>query len=192
MAENAKAEALNAEKLEKERELKQLKETAGASGHQHLNVCEICGAYLSSSDNDRRLADHFQGKLHVGYDQLRQMLDAWRKRGPLEGITASGQPNDLGDKQRSRDKEESSRHRDDDRARDRDRDHRDRHKRDYDDRHERRDRDRGRRHDDYDDRDSKRHRKCKARINIVKLHYLISIFQVPCKILYYILSMLNL
>ncbi|KAI9600225.1 hypothetical protein H4Q26_000002 [Puccinia striiformis f. sp. tritici PST-130] len=59
MAELAKAEALKAEKLEKERELQQLTETSGASGHQKLRVCDICGAYLSILDSDRRLADHF-------------------------------------------------------------------------------------------------------------------------------------
>ena len=63
MAELAKAEALKSEKQEKERELQQLTETSGASGHQKLRVCDICGAYLSILDSDRRLADHFGGKV---------------------------------------------------------------------------------------------------------------------------------
>lgn len=79
----AKAEALKAEKQEKERELQNLTETSGASGHQKLRVCDICGAYLSILDSDRRLADHFGGKMHLGYHQLRQMMDEWRTRGPL-------------------------------------------------------------------------------------------------------------
>lgn len=63
MTQLTKAEALKTEKLEKERELQQLIETAGASGHQKLRVCDICGAYLSVLDSDRRLADHFGGKV---------------------------------------------------------------------------------------------------------------------------------
>lgn len=65
MTQLTKAEALKSEKLEKERELQQLIETAGASGHQKLRVCDICGAYLSVLDSDRRLADHFGGKVRT-------------------------------------------------------------------------------------------------------------------------------
>jgi hypothetical protein len=46
-----------------QRELQQLTDTSGASGHQKLRVCEVCGAYLSVLDSDRRLADHFGGKV---------------------------------------------------------------------------------------------------------------------------------
>lgn len=65
MTQLTKAEALKSEKQEKERELQQLTETSGASGHQKLRVCDICGAYLSVLDSDRRLADHFGGKVRV-------------------------------------------------------------------------------------------------------------------------------
>jgi hypothetical protein len=54
------------QKEEKERELKALSDTSGPSGHQKLQVCDTCGAYLSRLDNDRRLADHFYGKMHMG------------------------------------------------------------------------------------------------------------------------------
>lgn len=63
MAELAKAEALKAEKQDKEAELKRITENSGASGHQKLRVCDVCGAYLSMLDSDRRLADHFGGKV---------------------------------------------------------------------------------------------------------------------------------
>ena len=52
-----------AEKEERERELRALSDTGGPSGHQKLQVCDVCGAYLSRLDNDRRLADHFYGKM---------------------------------------------------------------------------------------------------------------------------------
>ncbi|KAL3650109.1 hypothetical protein CASFOL_006512 [Castilleja foliolosa] len=57
---------------------------------QKLRVCDICGAFLSVYDRllgpvfrglllqlknvDRRLADHFGGKLHLGYIQIREKL----------------------------------------------------------------------------------------------------------------------
>ncbi|GAA6027064.1 hypothetical protein JCM8097_006082 [Rhodosporidiobolus ruineniae] len=83
MTQLTKAEALKAEKQEKERELQHLTDTAGASGHQKLRVCDICGAYLSILDSDRRLADHFGGKMHLGYHQLRELMEEWKARGPL-------------------------------------------------------------------------------------------------------------
>lgn len=41
---------------------------------QKLRVCDICGAFLSIYDSDRRLADHFGGKLHIGYVQIRRKM----------------------------------------------------------------------------------------------------------------------
>lgn len=41
---------------------------------QKLRVCDSCGAFLSVYDSDRRLADHFGGKLHLGYMQIREKL----------------------------------------------------------------------------------------------------------------------
>ncbi|KAF2472555.1 LUC7-domain-containing protein [Lindgomyces ingoldianus] len=60
------------EKEDRERDLKSLADTGGPSGHQKLQVCDVCGAYLSRLDNDRRLADHFYGKMHLGYAQMRK------------------------------------------------------------------------------------------------------------------------
>ncbi|KAL5208651.1 hypothetical protein ABZP36_033086 [Zizania latifolia] len=41
---------------------------------QKLRLCDICGAFLSVYDSDRRLADHFGGKLHMGYMLIREKL----------------------------------------------------------------------------------------------------------------------
>jgi len=79
MRELAAVEALKIEKAEKERELQNLTDTSGASGHQKLRVCDVCGAYLSVLDSDRRLADHFGGKMHLGYHELRKMLEEFKK-----------------------------------------------------------------------------------------------------------------
>ena len=69
-----KVDALKSERSEKEKELQTLQENSGASGHQKLRVCDVCGAYLSILDSDRRLADHFSGKMHMGYQRLRDLL----------------------------------------------------------------------------------------------------------------------
>uniref|UniRef100_L7JEM6 Uncharacterized protein n=1 Tax=Pyricularia oryzae (strain P131) TaxID=1143193 RepID=L7JEM6_PYRO1 len=68
-----------AAKAEREKELRALADTGGPSGHQKLQVCDVCGAYLSRLDNDRRLADHFYGKMHLGYAQMRKTYDAFPK-----------------------------------------------------------------------------------------------------------------
>lgn len=47
---------------------------------QKLQACEVCGAYLSHLDNDRRLADHFIGKIHMGYATLRGEMSKWDKQ----------------------------------------------------------------------------------------------------------------
>ncbi|KAK9087940.1 hypothetical protein Syun_030334 [Stephania yunnanensis] len=47
---------------------------------QKLRVCDICGAFLSVYDSDRRLADHFGGKLHLGYMQIREKLAELQNR----------------------------------------------------------------------------------------------------------------
>lgn len=41
---------------------------------QKLRVCEVCSAYLGIHDNDIRLADHFGGKLHLGFMAIREKL----------------------------------------------------------------------------------------------------------------------
>jgi hypothetical protein len=78
-----------AAKADREKELKALSETSGPSGHQKLQVCDVCGAYLSRLDNDRRLADHFFGKMHLGFAQMRKAYDAFPKE--MRGRGGGGQ-----------------------------------------------------------------------------------------------------
>jgi len=47
---------------------------------QKLRVCEVCSAYLGLHDNDCRLADHFGGKLHLGFLSLREECDKLEKQ----------------------------------------------------------------------------------------------------------------
>jgi hypothetical protein len=48
---------------------------ASSYQQQKLRVCEVCSAYLGIHDNDHRLADHFGGKLHLGFIKIREKLD---------------------------------------------------------------------------------------------------------------------
>ncbi|XP_056593281.1 LUC7 domain-containing protein isoform X1 [Triplophysa dalaica] len=74
------------EKVEKTRTLKKEAEDiyrnsmpASSFQQQKLRVCEVCSAYLGLHDNDRRLADHFGGKLHIGFIEIREKLEKLRK-----------------------------------------------------------------------------------------------------------------
>src|ERR1700753_4044784 len=79
MSELFKVRSAKHQKETCERELKNLSDTSGPSGHQKLQVCDVCGAYLSRLDNDRRLADHFYGKMHLGYAQMRKTYETLQK-----------------------------------------------------------------------------------------------------------------
>lgn len=58
---------------------------ASSFQQQKLRVCEVCSAYLGLHDNDRRLADHFGGKLHLGFIQIREKLDQLKVRPSFSG-----------------------------------------------------------------------------------------------------------
>ncbi|CAL8085431.1 unnamed protein product [Calicophoron daubneyi] len=64
---------LNQQKAQFETELRTAIPTSTYQ-QQKLRVCEVCSAYLGVHDNDRRLADHFGGKLHLGFIQIRNRL----------------------------------------------------------------------------------------------------------------------
>ncbi|XP_057435804.1 uncharacterized protein LOC130728366 [Lotus japonicus] len=129
---------------------------------QKLRVCDICGAFLSVYDSDRRLADHFGGKLHLGYMQIREKLEELqeernksRKLDRHEDRRSKERSRDR-DREPSRDRERGESH---ERGRDIDRRSRDR------DRHH--DRDRGYDRDRNGDRnrsyDSRSHRRSRSR-----------------------------
>ncbi|XP_044538385.1 putative RNA-binding protein Luc7-like 2 isoform X2 [Gracilinanus agilis] len=52
---------------------------ASSFQQQKLRVCEVCSAYLGLHDNDRRLADHFGGKLHLGFIEIREKLQELKR-----------------------------------------------------------------------------------------------------------------
>ncbi|KAH0631816.1 hypothetical protein JD844_019650 [Phrynosoma platyrhinos] len=59
-------EKVRAKKKEAEEEYRNSM-PASSFQQQKLRVCEVCSAYLGLHDNDRRLADHFGGKLHLAH-----------------------------------------------------------------------------------------------------------------------------
>ena len=65
-----------------------------------MRVCEVCSAYLGIHDNDVRLADHFGGKLHLGFLSIREKLVELEK-------TAAPRKKDI-DRSRNRSSYESS------------------------------------------------------------------------------------
>ena len=64
------------------------KKSAGSSlaNKQRLRVCDICGAFLSLNDSDERLADHFGGRVHLGYLAIRQKLTVLRPDAPRSAL----------------------------------------------------------------------------------------------------------
>ncbi|CAH2352518.1 protein Luc7p [[Candida] railenensis] len=73
--ESVKLNELCKKREELAEQARNLVENVGQSAQQKLQVCEQCGAYLSRLDSDRRLADHFIGKIHLGYVQMRSAYE---------------------------------------------------------------------------------------------------------------------
>ncbi|XP_050569877.1 putative RNA-binding protein Luc7-like 1 isoform X4 [Cygnus atratus] len=97
-------EKVRAKKKEAEEEYRNSM-PASSFQQQKLRVCEVCSAYLGLHDNDRRLADHFGGKLHLGFIQIREKLDQLRK------TVAEKQEKRNQDRLRRREERERDRHR---------------------------------------------------------------------------------
>lgn len=171
-------ENLRKQKVEAEQDYKNSM-PASTYQQQKLRVCEVCSAYLGIHDNDRRLADHFGGKLHLGFIKIRENLAELEKTmevrralkreakmleiangGGVEKKEISGfGRRDVEERRREREKDRGDRDRRRDRSRSRDRRRRSRSR----DRHRRRrsysrDRDRHRRHRRSRSRDRRRSR----------------------------------
>ncbi|OQV26117.1 putative RNA-binding protein Luc7-like 1 [Hypsibius exemplaris] len=132
-AENQGAEGNVEESLKMMEEVEKLKEEkrkaemdyrnsmpASTYQQQKLRVCEICSAYLGIHDNDRRLADHFGGKLHLGFIKLRDKLAA------LEKLTEAKAEKRRVEREENRGRTSPERSDRSDRDRERDRDRRNR------------------------------------------------------------------
>ncbi|XP_024535839.1 luc7-like protein 3 [Selaginella moellendorffii] len=47
---------------------------------KRMQVCEICGAMQASTDTEKRLASHLEGRQHVGYLKIRNTLEELRRK----------------------------------------------------------------------------------------------------------------
>lgn len=81
---------LNDMKNDLHRELKVTVGLESNSQQQKLRVCETCSACLSMFDSDKRLADHFAGKMHLGFVKIREKLAELAKKGIPGGRSARG------------------------------------------------------------------------------------------------------
>jgi len=150
----SKIETLRNERTAAQAEAKRIEEEKRATHPESkLRMCEQCGAFLSIYDNETRLADHFMGKLHIGYVKIREMhakLAATRragdKREDMRGRARDSRPEERRDirpeERRDSRPEERRDSRPEERPSDRERSDRDRSDRDRSDR-DRSDRDRG-------------------------------------------------
>lgn len=94
---------LRAKKVQAEQEYR-ASMPASSYQQQKLRVCEVCSAYLGIHDNDIRLADHFGGKLHLGFMAIRDKLTELEK-------TAGPRKNDMKKSgRRERDHDDGSRY----------------------------------------------------------------------------------
>mgnify|MGYP003729577829 CR=1 FL=1 len=137
------SERIKKERAVAEAEYRKVSRPASSHQQQNLRVCDICSAYLGINDNDSRLADHFGGKLHLGFITVREKLEDLKKlvgekRGSSRRACAqndrSSNRNRTSDREREREPDyerdrvsreyerdyDHTRHRDYDRYRDRD------------------------------------------------------------------------
>ncbi|ODV86782.1 hypothetical protein CANARDRAFT_6351 [[Candida] arabinofermentans NRRL YB-2248] len=66
-----------------------LLENINQKAQQKLQVCVSCGAYLSTLDNDKRLVDHFVGKIHMGYVEMRNSLKELKAKLESNGVNTN-------------------------------------------------------------------------------------------------------
>ncbi|TPX31521.1 hypothetical protein SmJEL517_g05133 [Synchytrium microbalum] len=57
------------------KELQDVQKSIEHGQQQKLRVCHVCAAYLSIFDSDRRLADHFTGRMHMNHKRIREKVD---------------------------------------------------------------------------------------------------------------------
>lgn len=94
--------------------------SAAVQRQQKLRLCVVCGSFLDKNDSDARLADHFGGKLHLGFLAIREKLKDLKTRLDLRRSVRDDdrRPSDPApDRYRERERDRD--------PRDRDRDYRD-------------------------------------------------------------------
>ena len=63
------------DKLKQEKQaLEALTDASMFPKEKTMTVCDVCGALQSTTDTDKRLIMHLEGKLHTGYLKVRKVL----------------------------------------------------------------------------------------------------------------------
>lgn len=83
---------------------------ASAYQQQKLRICDICSASLGIHDNDRRLVDHFGGKLHLGFITIREKLEELKNKvKELRELRRTARESEKSRRSRSRERKTRSR-----------------------------------------------------------------------------------
>eukprot|EP00002_Diphylleia_rotans_P035780 TRINITY_DN783_c0_g2_i7.p1 TRINITY_DN783_c0_g2~~TRINITY_DN783_c0_g2_i7.p1 ORF type:complete len:289 (-),score=59.34 TRINITY_DN783_c0_g2_i7:194-1060(-) len=91
---------------------------------RRMIICDVCGAYLSTADDDKRTDCHTSGKQHLGFLRIREKLEQLKAAGRDRGKTRDSRREHDHDRDRGRDRDrDRDRDHGRDRNRDRDRDH---------------------------------------------------------------------
>ena len=61
-------------------ELEVLSDSTIVPKERNMKVCEICGALQSTTDTDKRMVMHLEGKLHTGYMKIRKVLTELKQK----------------------------------------------------------------------------------------------------------------
>lgn len=66
-------------KIQKQ-ELEALSDQTVIPKERNMKVCEVCGALQSTTDTDKRMVMHLEGKLHTGYLKIRKVLNELKQK----------------------------------------------------------------------------------------------------------------
>lgn len=72
-------QAIKEQKMRDEKARLQADMPDGMITVQRLRVCDACASFLSLYDNEKRLADHYSGKLHQSFVIIRRKIDQLEK-----------------------------------------------------------------------------------------------------------------
>merc|ERR1712050_760849 len=69
--------AQDADKIKTEKE--NLEQRFKYPGGRIMFVCDVCGVFINSTDNEARRADHYNGKQYLGWRAIRNKLKQLEK-----------------------------------------------------------------------------------------------------------------
>mmetsp|Transcript_44951 Transcript_44951/g.43529 ORF Transcript_44951/g.43529 Transcript_44951/m.43529 type:complete len:115 (+) Transcript_44951:490-834(+) len=61
-------------------EIEALSDNTMLPKEKNMKVCEVCGALQATTDTDKRMIMHLEGKLHTGYQKVRKVLSELKQK----------------------------------------------------------------------------------------------------------------